>query len=53
MEFFEEGNVIFKHGALIEELYILQEGSLDVFHEVNDEDDILIERVKTPGSHFG
>ena len=40
-EYFEEGQLIFKHNDMVQKVYILADGQVDTFVSLNDEDLVL------------
>ena len=48
----EEGQIIFKHGDVLDRVYILAEGSIEVFLSIQDED-LVLDNIKVPGSTLG
>ena len=40
-EYFEDGELIFKHCDMVEKVYILADGQVDTFVSLSDEDLIL------------
>lgn len=51
-EFFDEGQIIFKYGDDINKLYILIDGSINVYVSLNDED-LILDTLDQPGTVFG
>ena len=51
-EFFEEGQIIFKHGQRLDKVYILADGSIDTYLSLHDED-MILDHLKVSGSIIG
>ena len=51
-EFFEEGQIIFKHGDHLDKVYVLADGSIDAFLSLHDED-LVLDNLKISGSILG
>ena len=52
LEAFEEGQVIFKIGEKIEKIYILADGLVNTYMQLNDED-LVLDSLQIPGSTLG
>ena len=51
-EFFEEGQIIFKHGDRLDKVYVLADGSIDTYLSLHDED-LVLDNLKISGSILG
>lgn len=52
LEVFEEGQVVFKLGDKIDKVYILADGMVNTYMELNDED-LVLDQLEIPGSCLG
>ena len=50
-ESFEEGQIIFKNGDILDKVYILADGSVDTYLSLHDED-LVLDNIKVSGSIF-
>ena len=50
-EYFEDGQLIFKHNDMVQKVYILADGQVDTFISLNDED-LILDTLSVPGSVF-
>ena len=48
-EYFEDGQLLFKHNDMVQQVYILADGQVDTFVSVNDED-LVLDTLRVPGS---
>jgi len=48
-EYFEDGQLLFKHNEQVQQVYILADGQVDTFVSLNDED-LVLDTLQVPGS---